>query len=388
MASNERENARLEKQQKKEAKLKKIIWGILIAVILILLIMKAFEINFTSVKNYFSNGSFNSSSTESVYPYKLDSSNAVVNSVNDKLNILTSSTVTVLNPSNANVDYTFAHGFATPVISHRGNYFCLIDQGSNRFRLDTNSDNIYEETTQKPILCADVSRGGKIVYATTSDDAKSTVTVVTKSLNESMCFDYNDGYVVDVAIDQSGKKIAIAAVNSSDAKLVTTVSTYSVGNSKPINSFEFIGTNLMDIHYSNSGDLFFVGTDCVSVIKGQKKQKIVYDIGTVNTVCFNYTDDGDLVYIYSNYSDANENVFNYIMSSGKVKTSLSLSQRAKNVSSTGGTATVLFSDKIVNYSLTNGKEKSSFNCDDSVETANRMSSKIFVSSHQIIDVIE
>ena len=309
MASNERENARREKQQKKEAKIKRNIWIAIIVVVAVLVVMKVCEINFTSIKNHFANGGFSVSSTanDSAYPYSLDASNAVVNSINDKLNILTASTVTVLNPSNAKADYSFTHGFATPIISYRGNYFCLIDQGSNRFRLDTNSDNVYEQTTQKPILCADVSKNGRVAYATTGDNSKSVINVVSKSLVSNMSLEFNDGYVVDIAIDPSGKKIAVVAVNSVDAKLVSTVYTYSVGDDKPIKSFELVGTNVMDIHYSNSGDLYFVGTDCVCIIKGQKRIKKVFDIGEVNTVCYAYTDDNDLVYVYSKYNDANEN---------------------------------------------------------------------------------
>lgn len=390
MASNKRENARREKQQQKEIKTKKIIWIVLAVVIAILIIMKVCEVNFSAIKNRVESGnlSITSSADTSVYPFKLDSSNVVVNSINDKLNLLTDSTVTVLNPTNANVDYTFTHGYSNPIISYSGNYFCIFDQGANRFRLDTNLKNVYEQTIQQPILCADVSKNGKVVYVTRGENSKSVINVVTKSLVNNMSLEFNDGYIVDVAIDSSGKKIAVASVSSVEAQLVTTVYTYSVGDSQPVAKFDFVGSNVMDIHYSNSSDLYYVGTNCVSVIKNQKKAKTVFDIGTVNTVCFSYTDDNELAYVYSEYADANENILSYINSSAKVKMNTTINDRVKNVSSANDNVTVLCANNIYSYSLTSGKLKASYPCNDSINNAYRMSSKTFVTYQQLVDVVE
>lgn len=391
MPSNQRENARREKQQQKERKTKYIIWCVLAIIAVALVVMKICEIDFNSVKNRFvnENGEISISSTANTsnYPFVMDSSKVKVSTVNDKLGLLTDSTVTILNPSDAKPVYEFAHGFANPIASFAGNYICIIDQGTNRFRLDSTTENIYESTTDMPILCADVSKRGRIIYATQGKETKSSVFVVNGKLETEMKLNVNDGYVVATAIDGSGKKIAYATVNSKDAKLVTTVHTYSVGAEKETASFEFVGSNIMDLHYSSSGSLFIVGTDFVSVVSNQKKLHNTFEIGSVNTVCFNYTDSGELVYAYEKYQGANENTICYVKNSGKVKTSVELNQRAKYVSSASNIITVLFNEEIVNYSLTSGKEKERFACDDAVSTANRMSSKIFVTRQQLVDVI-
>ena len=137
-----------------------------------------------------------------------------------------------------------------------------------------------------------------------------------------------------------------------------------------------------------SSDLFAICDDRLSRITNQKKLKDVFKKGEVNTCCFNYTSGGEIVYVYSKYSSANENYLTYINANGKVKTTVELSQRPKYVSSSSNEMTVLFTDKIVTYSLTGGEEKGSAVVDDSVSTAHKLSTKCFICRHQVIDVTE
>ena len=392
MPSNERQNARMAKKRKKEQRTKKIIWAIIVIFAATLIALRVSEIDFATIKSRIaeSTGKVSSEITASadLYPYNLDSSkNVKVTPQNDKLNILTSVSCTVFNPTDATAVYTFSHGYANPVMSTAGNYFCVYDQGANRLRLDTLSSNVYETTTDFSVLTAAVSRNGNVIYATVSDDNKSQLVVMNSKRKKLMELDVNDGYIVALAIDSSGKKCAYATVNSTDAQLVTTVNTINVGDDAPRASFETAGSDLLDLHYSQSG-LYAVFTDCVYTVSSQKKQHMVFNQGDVNTVCFNYATNDELVYIYSEYSSANENVLVHINSSGKVKTTVELSQLPKFVSSSSNEICVLFSDKTAVYSLTKGELKGEYLCDDSVSSVNKLSSKLFVCRNQLIDVLE
>lgn len=392
MATKQRENARRERAQKKDLATKKIIWILLILVIIALIIMKVCEIDFSAVKNRFtdSDGNFTLTVTadEDAYPYQIDSSRAIVNSINDKLNILTPSTVTVMNPASAQVMYSFTHGYSNPVLSYSGNYYCIYDQGSDRIRLDTNSENIYETVSEYQILCADVAKNGTVAYASRSDESKSRLVVINTSLKEKMVYEFNDGYIVAVAIDSSGTKCAFAAVNTEDAKLVTTVYTMSVGEfEQPKYSFKFPSANTMSLHYSDSSDLYFVSTDGVCLIENQKKQKEIFKQGTVKTVCYCYTHSNELVYAFSSFSGSNECTVSYVTTSGKVKSSAKFNQTVKYLSSEANEYSVLLSDRIVTCSLSKGVERNSVKCDDSVKSAHRMSSKMFVNRQQLIDIL-
>lgn len=392
MASNERENARRERARQKDKKNKRIIWFILILIIVVLAIMRISEIDFKSVKNrYFDeNGKFTVSMTtdEDAYPYNLDTSTGVrIKSVNDKLSVLTADSLTILNPSNAEKIYSFDHGYANPMISYAGNYTCLVDQGGTRIRLDTNSDNLYEQSLQRTILTADVAGNGTVIYATKGDSSKSTLVVLNKQLKKLMELNINDGYVVKVAIDSSGKKCAYTTVNSSNAVLKTTIHTIGVGDDKDTATFTYDDSNILDLSYQSSS-LYVVCDDMVSVITSQKKEHIVFKNNTISTLLYTYTPSGELILDYSDFAGATENKIAFIKPNGKVKTTIQLDKNIKNLTATQKEITVLFNDKVSTYSITKGEEKSSIPCDDSLRSADTISSKTFVQRGQMLDILE
>lgn len=392
MASNERENARKERARQKDKRNKRIIWIILILIIVVLAIMRISEIDFKSIKNKYvdDNGNFSVSMTtdEDAYPYTLDTSSGVrIKSINDKLSVLTNDSLTILNPSNANKIYSFSHGYANPMISYAGNYTCLVDQGGTRIRLDTNSDNLYEQSLQRTILTADVANNGTVIYATQGEKSKSVLVVVSKQLKKLMELEINDGYVVSVAIDSSGKKCAYATVNSSNAVMKTTVHTINVGDGEDIATFTYDDANVMDMSYQSSS-LYVVCDSMISTITSQKKEHIAFKNGTISTQLYTYTPSGELIADYSDFSGASENTISYIKPNGKVKTSIKLDKNLKNISASQKEITALFNDKIVTYSITKGEEKSSVACDDSLRSADTISSKTFVQRGQMLDILE
>lgn len=392
MASNERENARKERARQKDKKNKRIIWLVLILIIVILAAMRISEIDFKSVKNrYFDeNGKFTVSMTtdEDAYPYQLDTSTGVrIKSINDKLSIMTSNSMTIINPSNANKLYSFDHGYANPMITYAGNYMCIVDQGGTRIRLDTNSDNLYEQSLQKTILTADVANNGTVIYATQSDSAKSNLVVLNKQLKKLMELDINDGYIVSVAIDSSGKKCAYATVNSTNAVMKTTIHTIGVGDDKDSATFTHDSINVLDMTYQ-SGSLYVVCDNAVYTVTSQKKEHTALKGGTISTQLFTYTPSGELVIDYADFSGANENTISLVKSNGKIKTSIKIDKKLKNISATQKEIVALFNDKVVTYSITKGEEKSSVKCDDSLRSADTISSKTFVQRGQMLDILE
>ena len=392
MPSNQRENERKSRKRNRELKIQRIVWSVIILVVAILIAMKVVEVDFNSVKNRFVDDGGKLNVTENIevsaYPYQLDSASSVnVVNQNDKLNILTDKTCTILNPKDAKVIRTVDHGYSNPVLKTAGNYFCVYDQGATRFRLDTFQKRVYEQELESPVLCADVSKTGNVIYATSSKESKSTLTVVNKSLKKLMNLDVNEGYIVSVAIDESGKRCAYVTINSKNAKLVTTLHTINVGDDSARATFDFTSVNILDMKYCKS-DLYFIGDNCVYTVVSQKKLKEPFKAGSANTVCFGYTKDSELLYVYSDYTSANENHLVKIKPSGRKGKSIELSKRPKFISSSGNEICVLFTNSIKIYSLSNGSDKGSFKCDDGVKYAYKLSSRVFVNKGQQLDIIE
>ncbi len=385
MATKRRENARIEKQRKKEKRIRIVIWVLIAVAFFTLAGMRIAEINFNSLIHKLENGEVVQNASDA-YPVSLDTSSGVkLYLVNDRIAALTDLSCRILNPANAKQLYAFSSGYANPVMKTAGKYLFTFDQGGTRLRLDNTTENIYEGTLKQQILCGDVASGGSFVYVTRYTGSKSVVTVMSSQLSEKAKFTVKYGYPVAAAMDEGGSHFALAVLSTKDAKICTTVYTYRVGSNQPVGKFEYKNSDVLSINYTGS-DLYYVAKDSVHIIRSQKKDITVFEQGKINTVLYNYTPDGRLVYVYSEYADASENYVAYIKPNGKIKTTVTLKQKPKYVSASNDIC-VLFSDKVVTYSVSKGEEKESYPCDDSVSSADKISTKIIITRHQLVDVL-
>ncbi|UKI23824.1 MAG: DUF5711 family protein [Anaerotruncus sp.] len=158
-------------------------------------------------------------SEKNKYPYELSSGGDLsFGTVGSGLYVLDDSSFTVLDTSNASLVQTFNHGYSNPIVETVGSYSLLYDQGGTAYRLDTEKKNVYSDKSDNQLLCAGASESGSVVLCTTSDSAKSNVSVYNKSLKKKMSYDVANGYVIAAAIDARGTRVAFAAVNSEKRK--------------------------------------------------------------------------------------------------------------------------------------------------------------------------
>lgn len=385
MPSNERENKRKENQRKKDKKTKNIIYIVLIVILACLLIMKVCEINVSSVKNIVSS---NSVITDS-YPYELSSvQGSNLFCVNDKLVVSSDNNVTVLNPSNAKNEFSFDFGYAVPITKTAGQYILVFDQGGTRFRIATTSKSIYEKTTQKNIITANIAKNGTVAYATLDDENKSVLCILSKTEKQLMTLEVTDGYVTSVALNDSATKCSYTTVNSTDSTLITTVHTVDVSSKKEYKTFGFKDVNVYDLHYCTSNDFYVIGDNFVSLIKSGKKCADVIKNGEGSVLKYEYTTNNELVLNYSQFENDTNSFVAYITSSGKIKNSYTFKEEVKAISTKNNEITVLLPNKINVYSLTREKEKSSTNCSNAINKAITLSSKNYVLTGQSIDVLD
>ncbi|WP_177921375.1 DUF5711 family protein [uncultured Eubacterium sp.] len=388
MPTNERANKLREKKRQKDKKTKIIIWSVLGVIVLTIAIMKICEIDFADVKNKISANTAVSSVSEDVYPYSLNiSGNTDVAVVNDKLAVLSDSSLTVFNPTNAKKTYSFEHGYTNPVMLSSGNYICIYDRGSTRLRLDTTSKQLYEKTVDRNIICASLAPNGTVAYASFSDDADCELTVITKTERKKMTLPIKGGYITRIAVNSSGTKCTYVTVSSTDAVITSTVHTINVGDSEDTATAEFQSSNILDVTYSDSNDAYIIGDDFLSIVSSQKKFVNVFEKGTVSTVNYCYTAKNELIVNYRDYSNSSESNLAYIKSNGSVKCKTTLGNTVKYLSSSGNNVTVLFPDGVSTYSLSKFESKKTYKCDSSINSVHSLGSKIYIQYGQYIDVM-
>lgn len=388
MPTNERANKLREKKRQKDKKTKIIIWSVLGVIVLTIAIMKICEIDFADVKNKISANTAVSSVSEDVYPYSLNiSGNTDVSVVNDKLAVLSDSSLTVFNPTNAKKTYSFEHGYTNPVMLSSGNYICTYDHGSTRLRLDTTSKQLYEKTVDRNIICASLASNGTVAYASFSDDADCELTVITKTERKKMTLPIKGGYITRIAVNSSGTKCTYVTVSSTDAVITSTVHTINVGDSEDTATAEYQSSNILDVTYSDSNDAYIIGDDFLSIVSSQKKFVNVFEKGTISTVNYCYTTKNELIVNYRDYSNSSESNLAYIKSNGSVKCKTTLANTVKYLSSSGNNVTVLFPDGVSTYSLSKFESKKTYKCDSSINSVHSLGSKIYIQYGQYIDVM-
>jgi len=388
MATNQRENERKARKEKKQQKASLIFWCVVLVIVLVLLIMKLCEIDYTELKEQIT-AKFSASqsvSDDEKFPYALQGSeNAVLKEAGNKIAVLSEDSFSVIDPSDAELLYSENHGFSNPVMKAKGNYCVLFDQGADKYRLDTAGGNVYYNTAENTILCADVSESGTVAMALTSSQAKSEIVVLNKSLNEKLRYSVADGYVTEIAVDASANRVAFAAISSANALFQTTVYTMKIGDDAPKAEFTYNST-VLDISFSGS-KLFVAGADFVSVISSMKNEEKVFEQGSINVSSFSYNSSGCLIVAYTDYNGQSGGNAACIQPSGKIKTKIETGKEIKDITASSSEISVLTDDSVMTYSVRNGELKKQLAADDSYSSLLQLSSKIFARHRSYIELL-
>ena len=358
MASSQREAERAERKKSKSRKRWRIAWAIVGVVVAALLIMRIAETDFSSLSAKKNNSE--SVSEKNKYPYELSSGGDLsFGTVGSGLYVLDDSSFTVLDTSNASLVQTFNHGYSNPIVETAGSYSLLYDQGGTAYRLDTEKKNVYSDKSDNQLLCAGASESGSVVLCTTSDSAKSNVSVYNKSLKKKMSYDVANGYVIAAAID---------------------------GDTEPRARFEYYSSPVLDLRFSSS-DLFVVGSDFVSVVRGLKTETKIFEQGSAFTASYDYDSSDNLIYAYSEYSGSAENKIAVVKHNGNVKTVATVDSAVKDISGSSSYISVLTADSVITYKISDSSVKQTYKADDSYTSIKQVSSKVFAKRQTLVELI-
>lgn len=385
VSSEQRAEERRERKREKDRKTRRIVWIVLAVLVVIIVIMKLCEIDFNQVETVLSGGSQAvSDKLDGDFPYTLDSSDKVsVQKQGSRLAVLTSSSISVLDPGDADVEFSAVHGYANPIMKASDSYIVTFDQGGKKLRLDYSGENLYEVNSKTSVLCADVADNGNVAYATTSEEKRSDVYILSKTQNEKLKYSVSYGFITNIAVSDNGKKVAFLAMNSQDAKLMSKLYLMNAGDSDPYAEFDISASKVLDLEF-DSNKLFVVGNDFLSVVSGDDMKSVIKQ-GSMNTVCFDYTPGGELVLAYNTYNNSTSNSIVKVSPSGSVKSTVSVDGTIKDISCSSSEVSVLFSDSIVTYKLSSAEQVSKTDCTDLVRSITRMSSSLFVQSQSLLD---
>ena len=186
---------------------------------------------------------------DSAFPYVTDAGTVVrIVPVGSGIGVLRSDKLDILTSSGA-VLQSFKQTYTTPAVDVCGGRLLLYDRGGTRYMLLSKTKELYSGETEKPILTSALQEDGRFAVATTSDNAKSLLTVYESSGKAFFQYKCVSEYVTDIAFTQSGVALSVAGVK--DAAPYSRLLTLHFKKTEPIADVTYDDMTLF--HVSSSG---------------------------------------------------------------------------------------------------------------------------------------
>ena len=170
--------------------------------------------------------------------------------------------------------------YRNPVAVGSGKYLLVYEAGGTQYSLYNSNVQVHSDKTEYPINGAAVSGSGKYALITSSRDATSAVHLYSDKFSKLAEYKYRDKYVMDVALNASGDRIAILYSEPANG----TFKTYflladagkELGNHEPSTVSLSMG---LSCGFSSAGRVFVVCADRVLCFSdsGREEKRYMFE---------------------------------------------------------------------------------------------------------------
>ena len=209
--------------------------------------------------------------------------------------------------------YTNSHGYSNPVISTSSTRAMVYDQNGTSLKIFNLKEQTNVLNTKKPIIAASIARNGSYAVVTESDEYASTVTVYSRKDKKLYQWNSAKDKVNSIAINSSGKKIAVSTINAEQGSLVSNVYVLNFQDGK---EYEYkIDDGLVYGVYSVGKAFSVVSSKGYSHITWSKHEKT--DISSsLSLSMYRQSFDGVLL-VFNRENDLNDNTVMLISKKGE-----------------------------------------------------------------------
>lgn len=130
------------------------------------------------------------------------------------------------------------HGYASPVLRTSGGRLLVYDQGGNRFKVGSESRELFSGESVSPIHAADVAADGTFAIATSSTKSAAEVKVYNEYGNEIFTWQ-STSMVVSLALSPDGRRAAVCSLSAENGAVITSLSLLDLQNPKLVFKEDF-----------------------------------------------------------------------------------------------------------------------------------------------------
>ncbi len=183
------------------------------------------------------------------------------------------------------------HAYAKPVLRTNGKYVLLAETGGSRFRLETRSSVLFEQTISNVIYTAAVSKGGDVAVVTDSSQSHiSEVTVFSAKGVQRYQWLSAEWLVIDAAFSSDGNSLAVVGCRSSGGAMESTVMVFSLRSSEE-QPVQYTANDVLysRVSFFDNGTVAAVGESALRIVNptGSLDQTISYENAELIGYAFN-----------------------------------------------------------------------------------------------------
>jgi len=142
--------------------------------------------------------------------------------------------------------------YTTPGMAVSDKYVLTYDLGGKEYAVFNTLTRVIRRDTDFRIQCADISDSGAFVLVTRSNETKYVVELYNAALSHTMSV-YKDHYVLDAAIREDGKRVAIVSAVPDQTDFCCEVSLCAEGRGEPVATVSFAGLMPLDATFQPDG---------------------------------------------------------------------------------------------------------------------------------------
>lgn len=290
-------------------------------------------------------------------PVNLESANVLSTFGDDNRAYILSDTNYEIYNSNGKLLNNVQHGYLKPAMSVSESRSIIYNRGGNKFKILNLSKTLYNGSLKNTIYSAKISRCGVYGFASKASGYASQVSVFDKYNNSIYTLYSADNIIADLAINDSGKKVATAEIFTSGGKYITLINIYSFKSSNPEVSFKIEGavsTSLINL----DSCFAVVCKDRIIMVNWSDGKQAKCEVSG-DILRYSYDLDGNFAYVSGRNNDYSTSVI-YLYNDDDKINNFSVNYSVKDISVKGKNVFTLNSENVILYNGKNGEQKDIF----------------------------
>lgn len=352
-------NVLAEKTRKKKRKGSLLKPFLIILVVLMLLLLAANAFAGTTISGIGNalTGYVEKLSSGNGYPYDISSENLKnVYPSDSNIILLTDVYARTLSPG-AKMKLNVQHNYSAPVVDANGSRFIIYDRDSKHYRVVNGKTISDQMEAEGNILTCDMAGNGSFAIASRSEQTASTFTVYDRKFNEVFKWNSSSDHIIDVALTDNGKYVAVAALGAEKGEVYSKVLIFNVKSSEALGEFKFSGTAVADLHFTSRGYLYITGDNMFTIIdknKSEIKSQETFEAGALKFISVG--ENGETAVMFSKYGSDNTGTVKYYSYKGEESYSFDSQSSIYGVAAGKNKFAVYYGDEIIVYN-SEGQEK-------------------------------